>query len=155
MTTDKTFDSGCRRKMNGITVKCRNESRFACLWEYFRCTQAFDKEDPSKVVDWIKRNKGAKEAGTDLKTASYLCSRARDLAMPYMTIDKIIFKELSVEDIADPKAFVKKLIEHTTPVSQFLWESLSATTRHRLHEEKRDVTPATLEALVTDFRSVF
>ena len=64
-----------------------------------------------------------------MKCGSYFCTRASDLALPYVTIDRMVFKPFTVEDITDLASFIKKISRPTDPVSQYLWDNLTAPVR--------------------------
>ena len=117
------------------------ECRFACLWEYVRSIRTFDASVPANVVRWVRGENGQDGKGACLKTGQYLCRRAGDLSKPYITINNIVYKKLSVEDFKDLPAFVLKLKRRSDTVSKFLWDNLSAATHSKLLHCVENVVP--------------
>ena len=132
------------------------ECRFVCFWEYVRSIRTINPKIPSQVIEWIRGKDGKGGVGAGLKTGWYICSRAEDLALPYLTIDKIVFMPFSMDDLANASAFVSKLRRSGDPVSRYLWEQLRESTRQQLTANSGASRPApkALADLVDDVGKV-
>lgn len=134
----------------------KNECRFVCFWEYFRSIRTIYANVPAQVINWIMGKDGKGGIGAGLKTGRYICSRADDLALPYLTIDKLVFKPISIDDFANAGAFLNKLRQSGDPVSKYLWEQLRESTRQRIaaNSGANKPDPKTITDLVDDVRKV-
>lgn len=131
------------------------ECRFACLWEFMRSHRTVETSVAANVVRWVKGEQGQGGMGAALKTANYLCARAGDLKLPYVTIDKIVYKKLAADDFINLPALVQKLKQGADPVSKFLWNNLRAATKELLSAGKTNRPCAVAQAaLIEDLNRI-